>query len=143
MRSVVAVLPLLALVSACAVEQPTNVEVDAPPGADDAAAIVVQEWSESLGVDLDVADLPPVRWFEGACLDYPGEDECLAGALKWTPLATEIHLAIRPLLHDSSLAHEVLHWALEETAGDYDVAHENVAWAGLDDVADTLASAGM
>lgn len=136
---------LCLLLPACGVPQPSNVEVDPPAGADDAAAIVVQEWSERLGVELDVADLPLVRWFEGPCLDYgDGDPFCADGGYSTSALGDpEIHVIARDPVHSSRLAHEVLHWALEQATGDGDEGHADPAWDQVDAVVDVLRSSQL
>lgn len=132
--------------AACGVPQPTNEEVDAPPGADDATAIVVQEWSERLGADLDVADLPPVRWFEGPCLDYGYDDgvRCTTGGFAEHPWGeSEIHVVARASVHESKLAHEVLHWVLQQADGDDDHGHLGPMWATVGEVERVLLAAGL
>jgi hypothetical protein len=140
-----AIVAALAL-AACGVPQPTNDEVDAPPGADAAAAIVVHEWSERMGVDLAVEDLPLVRWFEGPCLDY-GDDgglRCTTGGFAQHPYGEpEIHVVARSPLHESKLAHEVLHWALDQANGDDDHDHLGPMWATVVDVERVLLAAGL
>ena len=44
-------------------------------------------------------------------------------------VGAEIHLVVRPMVHEAELTHEILHWALDEVAGDPDSLHrEGVAW---------------
>jgi hypothetical protein len=144
---VLVLLLVLAALAACSVPQPLNAEVAAPAGADDAAAIVVQEWSERLphAARLSVGDLPTVRWFAGDHLDYGGGDagDKVNGDFKWTPFDAEIHLLVRDTIADSALAHEVLHWALDELGGDPDGDHRGAAWAELGDVRADLLKAGL
>lgn len=137
---------LLALLGlGCAVPEPDNVEVAAPAGAEDAAAIVVQEWSERLphAGRLDVDDLPPVRWFEGPCLDYGDATECILGSGRWTPLAEEIHLLVRDSLADTSLTHELLHWSLNQTGAGRDGDHTSRWWTQVDEIDAILRRAGL
>jgi hypothetical protein len=140
---------LLVALAACSVPQPSNEEVDAPPGADEAAAIVVAEWSERLGVGLDVSEMPVVRWFEGPCLDYGDGCESVAGGhldggYAYSLFAdAEIHLLFRPTVHQTSLVHEVLHWALDESGVHSDASHRSWAWGDVGEVMVTLAEAGL
>lgn len=129
---------LALLLSACIPEQPSNAEVDAPPHVDEAVEVALTEWSDALGVGpLSPADVPPIRWFEGPCLDYG--DRCDFGHLSWSAFEQEIHLVIRPTIAESSLVHELLHWSLHETRGYYDGSHSAEAWANVDKVRDVLA----
>jgi hypothetical protein len=145
MRCAVAVLIALLPVAACGIPQPSNTEVDAPPGADDAAAIVVQEWSERLDVELDLADLPPVRWFEGECLDYDdGYQGCADGGYSTAPgAASEIHVIARSTFHESRLAHEVLHWGLDRIGAPDADDHSDPIWRQVAAVEHALTGAGL
>lgn len=136
-------LAFFVLLAACGVPQPTNVEVDPPAGADDAAEIVVQEWSERLGVELDVEDLPPVRWFEGPCLDYG--DGCISdgGYARSFDGAAEIHVLWLGSIHGSALSHEALHWSLDMALEDRDPDHGRARWSEEPAVQAVLASAGL
>jgi hypothetical protein len=133
---------LAALLAACGVPQPTNEEVPAPDGAAESVAIAVAEWSDALDERLAMDDVPLIRWFEGACLDY-GDGQCTPGAYQWTPLATEIHIIRRPTIHESSLAHELLHWSFDERGQDVDTDHSRPLWAGVPAINDVLVLAGF
>jgi hypothetical protein len=51
---------------------------------------------------------------------------------------------VREKLHETSLAHEVLHWSIHEAAdGDPDGDHEHWAWAEVGDVCAVLREAGL
>jgi hypothetical protein len=138
---------LLAGCSALELEQPRNPEVAPPAGADDAIDIVLGEWAERLGAGgYDAADLPPIYWFEGRCLDYGDkfpDDECVAGLTQYTPISEEIHLVVRDQIHSSLLAHELLHWSLNQTEGNRDGDHTGPMWEQLPDVKDVLKLAGL
>jgi hypothetical protein len=137
---------LLVVAGGCVgLSEPSNPEVAPPEGALDAAAIVVTEWSERLpgADDLILEDLPPIRWFEGECLDY-GEADCPTGAtiFAWNG-EEEIHVLVRPTIHESSLAHEILHWSLDVVAGSPDGDHAGAVWAQVSEVDDILRRAGL
>lgn len=140
---------LCALTACDGVMQPTNEAVAAPEGADDAAEVVVTEWSERVldAERLSIDDLPLVRWFQGECLvyGYPDLDAaCPLGAYVRTHSSgSEIHLLLSPTLHESPLTHEVLHWVLDETTGDMDQGHETPPWMEVDDVMTVLRLAGL
>jgi hypothetical protein len=143
------------VIAACGVPQPINDEVDAPDGADDAAAMIVAEWAARLPNAgwLSPDDLPTIRWFaplpsDAPCsaLDYDdGETPCAAGGYSTAPFADpEIHLLLITPLHNSRLSHETLHWALDVTAGDKDHDHERrEIWAQVAGVRSLLSDAGM
>lgn len=149
MRGAVALLALAAVallaLAACGVPQPLNREIDPPAGAAAAAAIVVNAWAERLphASRLDVADAPPIRWFEGDCLRYG--DPCSAdGGYVTSPWdEPEIHLIVRASLRESALAHEALHWAHDELEGDPDHDHQAAAWERVVDVEAALEEVGL
>ncbi len=128
---------IIAMAANCgchSVPEPTNVEVDAPAGADEALEVAVAEWAARVphAARLDVGDLPAVRWFEGNCLDYPEHpDSCILGLYAWASFdEPEIHLLVN---HPVIMAHEVLHWALDSAVAD-DPTHARPEWEQLVDV---------
>ncbi len=132
--------------TACgAVPEPLNPKVAAPDGADHAALVVVAQWYARLphGELLDVHDMPTVRWFEPderGYLDYgSASDNHVAMGAYWSD---EIHLIVRPTIHQSALSYEVLHWALDATTGDSDHDHTGPAWDQVREVRGALAEAG-
>ena len=136
------------------IDVPLNQEVDAPPWGEDAIELVKLEWADRLDIRL-TGDIQ-VRWFEGECLRYSPDDdhygwqpgECLAGVYERALDDVQIHISLGnpsddlPPAHDTALAHEFLHWALDEL-GDTDGAHESAWWDQVDGVEEMLAAAGM
>lgn len=112
-------------------------EVPPPPGADVAAELARQEWSDRLGADFELA--ADIRWFAGAdCLRYDGDPECTKGATWTGHHRTQIHLIYADHPSETALVHELLHLGLHETSGDGDPGHELPIWA-TDDRADIRA----
>lgn len=126
-----ALMLVLTCLSGCEPRWPSNREVGAPAGADDARDAAVREIEAGLGEELPAP--PDVYWFEGPCLDYGDQDVgaatspdlCAVGgfAEAWGA-DPEIHVVWREPVHDSSLPHELFHWALQEAQGDQDQDHE-------------------
>jgi hypothetical protein len=122
--------------------EPLSSEVDAPEGADDAVELVVHEWADRLSVGMAAEDAPPVVWYQPdaqGCLVYEHTDECITGSYQ----RVVIHLAWSEHVRDSALAHELLHWALDMTAGDSDHDHAGPAWAQVDDVEESCWPLGV
>lgn len=135
------------LAAGCGIPEPINEEVDPPPGADAATEMAVIEWAGRIGDHSVTPDrLPPVRWFEGPCLDYGGRAEAVcahgSNSIAFTG-GSEIHLVYRDRPSASSLPHEVLHWALSESRGRYDGDHRLPLWGQLYEVERMLSLAGM
>lgn len=149
----VAVLVALGLVGC--VHRPINEEVDAPEGADAALEMIVQEWSDILDVDISASDVPTITWYapyEGRdCIMYSETMEnCKYGAFLWSPFEEQIYLIRKPTLHQSGMAHEVLHWHLWSrgagpgwVSGDADDGHSLPEWDGVPEVNLRLAEAGL
>ncbi len=131
---------LLAVVAAaCSVEQPHNAEVESPYSRDDlyqATEVIRLEWCDRTG--NCAIDLPEIRWFEGKCLEYADiEGECLQGRTQYTPFVTEMHLLVEDSIHETALAHELLHVALERDPG-----HDSAYWSEVKDVRAVMAAVG-
>lgn len=134
---------------ACAVStpEPLNAEVAAPEGSGHASIIVVEEWSLRLEAwDLNASDMPPVRWFEGPCLDYGGQivpkHDCVTGFFE-SDGGGEIHVAMLESIHSSALAHEALHWSLQQHTGCSNSDHDWPIWSAVGEVQDVLHMAGL
>lgn len=136
---------LLCAVGCDVIEYPSNQEVPAPEGAGLAQEIAIDLWSGEL--DADLWHPPEVRWFEGACLSYDGRDPggCLMGLFQTAALEEpQIHLAVEyPAVHRTALAHELLHWAIDESRGDSDHDHASPEWGLLGEAEERLAAAGL
>jgi hypothetical protein len=128
-------LPLALVLAACAAAAPVEPFNDAAPppeGVDAAVALARRQWSDRLGIELP--DPPEVRWYRG-CLVYRPEDSrpewaavCIAG--RYLSASDEVHLKdVNGTVAGSSLAHELLHWALEVERGDSDPGHRSRHWA--------------
>lgn len=129
MRLLLAVLPAIA---ACAAPYPENPLSPAPEGYPVAKQRIIAAWEDEVG---QLGDPPLIFWFAGTCLNYgDGFDPCTKGAY-WQEGdgQTEIHLVVTPNPADSSLAHELLHWALDET-GDDDPDHTDPLWERVPEV---------
>lgn len=147
----------VAVVAGCGLPDPVNQEVAPPGGAQEATEIAVSEWSERVpgAEDLDVGDLPPIRWFEGVpceCAGCTSAPFCLldsggiadkAGKYRWTAFEAEIQLVVFPTIHESGLTHEILHWTLHKAAGDPDDLHEGAIWDQVDEVNEILRAVGL
>jgi hypothetical protein len=136
---------LLLALAACGgeVDLPENAERDAPAHAELAVAVAVAEWSGR--ADVDLGEPPPVRWFDGRCLEYAGEPplppgHCLRGLYTATWRDTQIHLAWGDTPDASALAHELLHWTLD-SAGRRDEDHADPLWAQVPEVNAAIAEA--
>lgn len=140
-------LALVALLAAgCpSIPEPLNAEVEPPAGAGPAAELARAEWAGRLSADL--GELPVIRWFEGPCLRWPDDvEQCLDGST-WTPHGlldadVEIQLVAVAPVHRSALAHELLHWALDESSGDADGDHGAPEWDQVAEVDAALEAAG-
>ena len=126
--------PLL-LLFACAVPEPSNREVS--PTALEVQAVIdyAEAWKATLGAEL--GEPPPVRWFVGECLRYDVEveGECPHGVYwDWWD-GDEIHVLRRETMPETSLAHELLHWALNATEGRPDDDHNRAEWLLVDELA--------
>lgn len=145
-------------------EQPGNPRIDPPEGAADAAEIARLEWSLRMGVELP--PVPDVRWFDfqrddgprSPCLHYSfteGEDAqvtgCVVGLYMWghDKRVDEIHLlrwtpgAWTESLAETGLAHEMLHFALQQARGNANGKHDDWMWSQVDEVSDTIREAGL
>jgi len=114
---------LIAIALAACDAVPGNPRAPRPAHLDDAAEVARDLWSDEFGVDLP-APPPPIEWLAGDCLDVdaPGY-ACVRG---WYA-GGAIYLAARPAIADTLLAHEMLHWVLDQY-GDSDGTHEAPAW---------------
>lgn len=149
LASLLSVLALAcALACGCTLEDPSpdpyNSEVAPPPGLERAAAIVRAEWSDRLGVDLPET-LPEIRYYLG-CLQYPPEfmqqiwySGCIEG--RYFSSDENVHVRVRPGgPATDALAHELLHWALENGRGDSNSEHDDPIWLEVQAVRDVLAT---
>lgn len=137
---------LALLLAACSVERPSNPPADPPPGVDVAEEMILEAWSAALlPGGRALTDPPPVLWFEGRCLDYGegcGEAEP-DGATLFVPGDVEIHLIARPLVSDTALAHELLHWALHDIGRGWDGEHTTPEWSLVAPLKAALAGDGL
>lgn len=141
MRAVNAFVLAGLLVSACGVPQPSNTEVAPPENSTRAYTLVVAAWAARTTPNPLVGELPPVRWFAGPCLDYGDSGEgCTIGGWSFASVGgdSEIHLVLMETIPESSLAHEVLHWVLQD-----DPNHEHDLWLEVPDVNAMLVSEGF
>jgi len=148
MRTLVLAVVLAAV--GCSVPEPLNPEVDPPAGVLDALAIAVQELSYRLpdAEELVDVDLPPIRWFDPGptgCLDFGDHHGgCILGVYQVTSFDREIQVVVQPFIHRSALAHELAHWALDETTGDFDRDHRSpAAWEAVREINEYLDRAGL
>lgn len=138
--------------SGMGVWQPTNPEIAAPEGADEATYLILAEWARrSPPAPRFGWYTPRVRWFKGyespttgCChLDYgPGR---LRDSVTW-PREASIHVVTvtpeqRP--SGSGLAHELLHWALVASGRDGDNGHKGAIWQQVKDVNALLRERGL
>jgi hypothetical protein len=134
---------LFVLLAACSPPWPENVEVDPPPGAEEAIELVAKEWSARLLAPGRMMDVPPIYWFEGSPLDYRDPD--LAGTdghFFYGIYGAEIHLVTAALPSGSALVHEMLHAGLDQL-GDFDGEHRRAEWDQVHDVQLRLAGLGL
>lgn len=127
---------ILALLGACNVETPDQPEVDAPADAADAAEFAAGHWQVVLGLHDDDYVIPSITWFRGKCLTWtwlPEPHDCTAGMFfsgeAWT--GERIEMILAPTIEQSSMAHELLHWALQRRDGDCDDGHHGPEWREL------------
>ena len=56
----------------------------------------------------------------------------------------EVHLiAYGDRASSSAIAHEHLHWALDQATGDNDYYHRSMDWAAVGELEDSLVAAGL
>lgn len=132
----------MAALSGCAVG---HIEHDARTEAEDAIPMIRDMWEETLGVDLYSKPFPKVTWHDVECLNhlpdpaFEFDGGCLLGRYNGTDDGV-IDLVVPPSqrVSDSSLAHEMLHWALDMKETRPDPTHSGRAWDKVDEINDTL-----
>lgn len=136
---------LLFLAAGCADASrppPYNTEVEPPAGLERAARIVRAQWASRLGVDLP-DELPAIHYFTG-CLQYPRDamrQEWYSGCIegRYWSADDSVDVRMRPTIAGDALAHELLHWSLENGLGDSNSEHNLPIWSQVRSVQDVLA----
>lgn len=158
---------LLVLLAACATSDPVEEEspasdpvraypinpiTDAPPGVTAAMEIVRAAWGERLGVELP--SLPFVTWYTYApgrttCLHYENfmEGHCVQGLYQTIGGKGMIQILKdgwwSVSIGHTHLAHEMLHWALDEAGGGANAAHDDLLWDDIGEVSALITEAGL
>lgn len=128
---------LVAFFAACNVEVPDQDVAPTPAGSAPAAEYLQRLWIAALDLPGDNYTIPPITWYKGKCLTWtylPEPHDCTTGMYfsgeAWTGERIEILLPAHSLA-ESSLPHELLHWALQRRDGDCDDGHHGPEWHGL------------
>ncbi len=119
----------LTMLAGCDLREPDNREVDAPAWAAEAAEWSASEWATRFPQMGTEYEIPTIRWFAGDCLTWPyipDPHSCTQGMYFDDTLGPrEIQVLAS---NQFVIAHELLHWTLDDTAGDLDGGHDGSAW---------------